>query len=510
MYNVSDKKRVLHEELCPYRTDWSRDISRLKHSPSFRRLQGKTQLFPGSESDFFRNRLTHSLEVGQIAKSIATKINVDLKTNRKAKYAIDLDLVEFAGLAHDLGHPPFGHIGEHKLDELMKDHGGFEGNAQTLRLLARIEKKKILIPEKLNKTVSLSELRNEYGTYQYLEDNIPQNLDCRIGLNLTYRSLASILKYPNKIPLDSAGRKELPHNFKYKSGDLVKGYYTSEADLIDQIIKSVTNGKSYTGDFKTVECQIMDFADDIAYSTFDLEDTIKAGFIKPFDILHPDSELLNAVATKVKSKFYKSKTLENVKEITKRHIVDLFKGILLNEDHIKQLRHLIVDENVNDEVLNDLINYYSNVSYTASNNVSENGYRRVELTSYLVNEFITGIQFDLNEDIPALSKVSMEESVACKLEIIKQFIYQSQILSPRLKIVDFRGRQIVEYIFEKLIDDNHSQLLPKDYRIISKNLNHTGKMRIVCDFISGMTDRYAIEFYGRLTSENPETIFKPF
>ena len=98
-------------------------------------------MFPGSESDFFRNRLTHSLEVAQIAKSIALRINGEHEYFKK--YSIDLDLVETAALAHDLGHPPFGHNGEKALDECMRDKGGFEGNAQTLRVLARLEKKEL-------------------------------------------------------------------------------------------------------------------------------------------------------------------------------------------------------------------------------------------------------------------------------------------------------------------------------------------------------------------------------
>ena len=144
-YTKRDKSRIVEikrdpgfaEE--PYRTPWSRDYARLIHSPSFRRLQGKTQLFPGQESDFFRNRLTHSQEVAQISKSIAIKLNYDLN-KKNQNYEIDPTLAEFAGLAHDLGHPPFGHLGERALNKKMIDSGGFEGNAQTLRILTKLEK----------------------------------------------------------------------------------------------------------------------------------------------------------------------------------------------------------------------------------------------------------------------------------------------------------------------------------------------------------------------------------
>ena len=211
-----------------YRSSYRRDYARVLHSPSFCRLQGKTQLFPGSESDFLRNRLTHSLEVAQIAKSIAFRLNCfDEYFSQKGNH-IDLDLVETAALAHDLGHPPFGHNGEQALDHCMKDKGGFEGNAQSLRILAR------------------SEWREHTGPDRE-----------RIGLNLTYRTLAAVLKYDKCIPVKRLGNEPL-----------VKGYYDSEKELVAKIKTSVLGPNFDKGEpFKTIECHIMDLADDIAYST---------------------------------------------------------------------------------------------------------------------------------------------------------------------------------------------------------------------------------------------------
>ena len=122
-------------------SSFKKDYARLLHAPAFRRLQGKMQLFPGTESDFFRNRLTHSLEVAQIACGIASSLNAKYADSDLAGTPIDLDLVQFAAIAHDLGHPPFGHNGEQALDGLMKKYGGFEGNAQTLRILVSVERK---------------------------------------------------------------------------------------------------------------------------------------------------------------------------------------------------------------------------------------------------------------------------------------------------------------------------------------------------------------------------------
>lgn len=142
LYTDDDRQRVMPEAdpgAQSGRTAFRRDFGRLLHSPSFRRLQGKTQLFPGHESDFFRNRLTHSLEVAQVAKGVALRLNALEPCFHDDP--IDTDLVELAALAHDLGHPPFGHNGERALDDCMKRTGGFEGKAQTLRLLTVIEKR---------------------------------------------------------------------------------------------------------------------------------------------------------------------------------------------------------------------------------------------------------------------------------------------------------------------------------------------------------------------------------
>ena len=158
-----------------YRTPFWRDYARLIHSPAFRRLKGKTQLFPGIESDFFRCRLTHSLEVAEIGKSIAIKFNYYLKNEYKKKELtydennlIDLDLVAMACLGHDIGHPPFGHQGEEALDECMKDFGGFEGNAQTLRIVGVLEKKDYIPKDDMFDYSGVDKKGN----------------DCRKGLNL--------------------------------------------------------------------------------------------------------------------------------------------------------------------------------------------------------------------------------------------------------------------------------------------------------------------------------------
>ena len=153
--------------------------------------------------------------------------------------------------------------------------------------------------------------------------------------------------------------------------------------------------------------------------------------------------------------------------------------------------------------------YATGTAYEASKGMAKNGALRTELTSGLVGKFIRGVDIEINTDIPILSKITITEEVQKEIEILKTFTFQSQILSPRLKIAELRGKEIITKIFKTLKKENNFQLLPKDYQEIYTRVTADQNDRIICDYIAGMTNKYAIEFYGRLTSENPETIFKP-
>lgn len=469
LYRKTDRARELakrrpQKEL--YRSEFRQDYGRLIHSSAFRRLVGKTQLFPGIESDFFRNRLTHSLEVAQVAKSIANKLNYEqpfLKNN-----LIDTDLVETAALAHDLGHPPFGHNGEHALDECMMRYGGFEGNAQSLRILSRLEKK----------------ATNDESGYGIK----PNGEDCRFGLNLSFRTLAAILKYDDEIP-KSRTRKQ------YNGPK--KGYYASERELVDKIKTSVTGGRKYSGQFKVLECWVMDLSDDIAYSTYDLEDAFKAGFLTPLDLVSASNELLDAVVDEMPT--HLAMTRDRVRGI----LIDVFYK-LFDDDSLSTL--LAEDGPMSEQ---DFIESTSK-TYRSSKDLADVGYFRTELTAKLVGEFIQGVRFQPNRQIPALSRVYLEQSIAERVEVLKRFSYVALIMSPRLKVAELRGKQIVKDIFSCLQDKDGCELLPKDYRIWhDRSKLKRDKMRVICDFIAGMTDRYAVEFFSRLKSDTPQSIFKP-
>lgn len=490
MYSSYDKRRFYREshfdpnDKSEYRSQYRRDLARIVHSHGFRRLVGKTQLFPNGESDFFRNRLTHSLEVAQIAKSIALKIN----TKVKKTYKIDLDIVELAGLAHDLGHPPFGHQGEEVLAECMKDYGGFEGNAQTLRLLAKIEKKIIQSEKGLLAKGGFDDHGN----------------DMRGGLNLTFRALASVLKYDTDIGIEH----DKPEN-EHKT--VIKGYYSSERKLVDKIKERVGNNQP-EGKFKTIECQIMDIADDIAYSSYDLEDAFKAGFMSPIDMLVQSKSFYDEISAEVNVALLRNDHADKNYKVDSDKIKDILSDLCkfmfnLPLEWIKKL-----DEK---ELSGEEYVFLSNQYTTRYNQlIAQNGYTRGHFFSQLVKHSINSIRFELDEEAPPFSKVWLNTPDLVRIEILKRIAFKTQILSPKLQAQELRGKTIVREIFDFLKPngngDRPPELLPDDFKTVyrqSDDIKH--RYRTICDYIACMTDRYAIEFYGRIKSERPSSIFKP-
>jgi dGTPase len=475
LYKPEDHERVVEivdDPEISYRCPFRRDYARLVHSPAFRRLQGKMQLFPVNESDYFRNRLTHSVEVAQIAKSIAVRINNTDQHFSSKDMKINTDLVETIALAHDLGHPPFGHNGEEALDECMANYGGFEGNGQTIRILSRLEKRD---------TTS----KAESGQHE----PISGGTDNRAGLNLTFRTLAGVLKYDSMTA-------ELHKNRKKKDGPN-KGYYFTEELLVKKIKEKVGFDKKKTPfkDFKTLECSIMDVADDIAYSTYDLDDCFKAGFLDPVSMFANYSHIIENVVGTINSrmnKFYNNApanfSAADVYVVLKQAFPSIFD------------LHTSTDQLV-----------ATAQSVLASKLIATDGYLRHEHTSSLVGKFVEGVEVEFVEEQPWLSRARLHIDVFKQVEVLKNFTFYAMIMSPRIRVVAHRGREIIREIFEALAEGNGEQLMAEDFRVLYEGMKDKSPQqhRIICDFIAGMTDRYATQFYGRLRSTDPESIYSP-
>lgn len=242
-----------------HRDPYERDRTRVIHCPAFRRLQRKTQILGTNEGDFHRTRLTHSIEVASIGRSIVRNLKLNASFGILSSLLPNDDLISVICLLHDIGHPPFGHGGEVALNYMMRHHGGFEGNGQTLRLLTKVE--------------------NSYGSF---------------GLDLTRRALLGILKYP--VPWSSVSATRMPfvkntfsQTIRVNDWLPPKGYFDCEQPEIDWLFapfsaddrvlfQSLTlqpqeqaHGKAA---FHSFDCSIMNVADDIAYGVHDLEDAI--------------------------------------------------------------------------------------------------------------------------------------------------------------------------------------------------------------------------------------------
>ncbi|KLD97093.1 dGTP triphosphohydrolase [Aliarcobacter butzleri] len=359
----------------------SKDYARILYSSSFRRLQGKMQLLGINSSNFTRNRLTHSLEVAQIARSIA--YNLGLK---KVIFS------ESCSLAHDLGNPPFGHYGEVILNNLAKDYGGYEGNAQTFRILRKLEKKH----------------------YEYE------------GLNLTLRTLFGITKY-----------------FYTKKENDKKFLYDEDYDFL----KTELN-KHQINITKSIDAQIMDLADEIAYAAHDLEDALSIGIISLGEMVHE---------FKISEKY-----MDAFKDFSK--IVKKVQNIAL-----KSIRLETSEE-------------YSAVL-------------RKELTSTIVHDLCIDIDIVEKNNIKQLGFKTKQKLS----EGLKKLLFNAILRKKDVQHYEKKGEKIIKGLYEVYTDTTYNKnniLLPAEYRKRSDK-----QERLVIDYISGMMDSFAeqeyIKYFGK-------------
>ncbi len=260
--------RLFREEPSPTRNDFRRDCDRIIHSTAFRRLKHKTQVFVSHEGDHYRTRLTHTLEVAQIARALARSLG------------LDEDLTETLALAHDLGHPPFGHAGERALDECMRSFGGFDHNAQALRIVTNLERR--------------------YATFD--------------GLNLTWESLEGIVKHNGPLT-DRSGNavgrykeRSVPHSI----ADYVK---THDLDLWS---------------FASGEAQAAAVADDIAYDAHDLDDALRANLFGIEEIV--ELSVVGEIYGRVKAQYKELEGGRLTNEVTRRLIACMIESVIVESD----------------------------------------------------------------------------------------------------------------------------------------------------------------------------------
>jgi len=398
-----DKSRV--------RDHYQRDYARILYSPSFRRLGGKMQFLGLDPANFDRMRLTHSLEVAQIACSICTKLEEEEKsktTSNKGKKADpiwtmpDLFAIQAICLAHDIGNPPFGHAGERVLDELAKDYGGFEGNAQTFRVLTRLERK------------------------------YP---DCE-GLNLTHRTLLGVVKYFQQRTLTN---KKFLYKEDYK------------------LVKDLRKKRRIDAD-KTLDCAIMEIADDIANNAHDLEDVLHQKLINTEDIVYLlDKEKDN------KSGIFKG--YENVKGA-----ISVFK-----------------------EIRKNAIKHASKVCVIESHDEFETLLRK-ELISELVDRLVDDVDVVVQDDKKTVGLKSLKPLTKLNHLLLNAVKVEADIYN-----YEHIGERVIRGLYDVYADQKYNPknvLLPHPYRN-DKDTSKNSRLRGVIDYISGMTDQFAMEQYKR-------------
>lgn len=260
-----------------HRSPFQRDRARILHSAAFRRLQSKTQVMGHDQNDFYRTRLTHSLEAAQIGSGISAQLRFKYPDHCKRLLPDDDSLIEALCLAHDIGHPPFGHGGEIALHYMMRNFGGFEGNGQTFRIVTRLE---------------------PFSQHH--------------GMNLSRRTVLGLLKYPHTLDaLMQQDAAETPLNYRQLRADLwhpPKGLYRDDLTTLDWVLqplslhdKALFQQLNQASDaschkktkFKSFDCSIMELADDIAYGIHDLEDAIVMGVVNRADF---DEQVINKLA----------------------------------------------------------------------------------------------------------------------------------------------------------------------------------------------------------------------
>ena len=378
--------RLVAEPESPPRSPFARDRDRLVHCQAFRRLKHKTQVFVYHEGDHYRTRLTHTIEVAQVARSIARALG------------LDEDLVEALALAHDLGHTPFGHAGERELDQLVKPYGGFDHNAQSLRIVTKLEQR--------------------YASFD--------------GLNLTWETLEGLVKHNG--PLVDA------------NGDPF-GRYRAHG-LPEAIVEYSAMHDLELWSFASAEAQVAAISDDIAYNTHDIDDGLRANLFNLIDL--GDVPLAG----------------EALAAVLKRY-PDIERDRTAHETVRRMMSAMISDV------------------------IAETGRRASKYTPQSA---------DAVRAMPE-PLVFFSDQMREKNRILQAFLAERMYQHARVAGIMERAQRVVRDLFDAYMDD--ADLLPQSWREATMTDDRARYARQVCDFIAGMTDRYALDQHKHLFDLDP-------
>ncbi len=418
-----------------------RDRDRILHSAAFRRLQGKTQVFGIGQADFYRTRLTHSFEAAQIARAIAQNLIFEQPLLQRCLVP---ELAEAAALAHDLGHPPFGHAGEQTLDACMREVSQrarltgkralrFEGNAQTFHILVAAEPKSPSYP----------------------------------GLNLTRATLAGVLKYPYE---------QEPRNNKFIfASDMPSARWA--LDKGSPILKVKSKKKNLIPK-TSIACQILDWADDCAYSVHDVEDALQAQFLHPGDLDQV------RFTRRVHAHYEEAREDEEAPTLSivevRDCLADLKRRILPSDQGDERAQRKAAMRNI----LNDLI---TSVSVEACS-----GSHRADFSWQL--------------NVPGEARIL---SLLCK-----SVIWEAVITDPRVAAMSTKGREVLRDLFQLLMQEvlekESVALFPRYYRPIIEECFGGGQMeagRAVCNFLALLTDMDALRLHALLRGSKASSVF---
>lgn len=405
------------------RNPWQRDRARILHSAAFRRLQSKTQIMNVGENDFYRTRLTHSLEAAQIGSSLINHLKQSADDTIRSLLP-DENLMEALCLAHDIGHPPFGHGGETALNYKMLGAGGFEGNGQTFRIVGRLE--------------------------AYHESH---------GMDLCRRTLLGLLKYPVLMPTLRAPDEPYPRSLA--AWKPAKAVFESEAALLDwvlaplssadralfQSVETLSHSPWQRALYKSFDASMMELADDIAYGVHDLEDAVVTGTL--------DQAQWHAHMDPVVAK---------LDEPLRQLMMELGQQLFSPTHHQRK------------NAIGAMVNIF--------------------VTAIYVHEVLPDAESPLvrfNAWLPAQQRAL--------LNALKAVVFEHVINQPAIQQLRYRSQNMLLHLFDAFHAEP-TRLLPRNTRTRWEKA-HTDEGsqsadRILCDYISGMTDDYAERMYHRL------------